>query len=89
MLAAAEAAESAARSVRRSLVLRFATIRVEEFRGGSTRQPNIRPILRRIACFKRGTDDASRYELLETARITPPGRGFGRNELRRRPAHER
>jgi hypothetical protein len=86
VLSVAGLAESAPRGGRRGLLLRFATISVDEFGGGSTRQPNIRPILRGIARFKRGTDYAGRYELFETAPTAGLRRGSGRNELGYDPA---
>ena len=68
------------------LMLRLATIGVDELGRRSSRQSNIWPILGGIAGFEWGTDDASCDEFFETARTTAFRRRSGRNKFRDDPA---
>jgi len=72
----------------RLLELRFATICVNQFGGRATREADVRPILKRIAGFKRWPQNPSRNELVPT---TPPwsSRGFWWNDLRHDAAMSR
>jgi hypothetical protein len=48
--------------------LRFATVSVDQLGSGSSRQRNVRPILRRVAGFERRPNHARRDEFIEAAR---------------------
>src|SRR5690606_21761964 len=54
----------------RGLRLRFATVSVDQFSGGSGRQPDIGPVPRRVTRLERWPNHASRHELVEPARGT-------------------
>src|SRR5262245_49885815 len=69
--------------------LRFATIRVDEFRGRTTRQSDVRPILCGVAGFDGGTDHARRDKLVETTSTASIGSRARRNEFRDDPAVRR
>src|SRR5688572_3523586 len=61
--------------------LRFATIGVDQFSGGSWCEPDIRPILGRIACLERWANHTGGDELVETVSLVLRCRAR-RNELR-------
>ena len=52
---------------RRRGTLRFATIAVDQFSGGSRRQPDIRPVLERVTSFHGRMENAGRNELFPPA----------------------
>ena len=54
-------------STSRRETLRFATIAVDQFSGGSRRQPDVGPVLERVTSFHRRMEDAGRNELLPSA----------------------
>ena len=66
-LSADAAGAIAVRFAREGWLLRFVTIRVNQFRSRAWRKPNVRPILRGIAGLERGPNHASRHKLVETA----------------------
>lgn len=55
------------RGDRRRAVLRFATVAVDQFGGGATRQPDVGPILEGVAGFNGRVKNALRNELVPTA----------------------
>jgi len=75
-------ARGALRTARAGLLLRFATIRVNQFRCRARCESDVRPILRWVAGLERWTDHARRDKLVETARTAALAGGFWRNELR-------
>src|SRR5262245_52791560 len=85
-LSIATALDAALRTARDGRLLRFATIGVDEFRGRTTRQSDVRPILRGVAGFDGGTDHARRDQLVETTSTASIGGRARRNEFRDDPA---
>ena len=73
--------EAGLRIGRRRCGLRFATIAVDQFRGRATRQPDIRPVLQRVARFHGRTNHPGRNELVESTSRRSHGTGPRRNEL--------
>jgi hypothetical protein len=69
------------RTARDGWLLRFATIRVDQFRGRPTRQSDVRPVLCRVAGFEGSTDYARRDKLVETTSTAPLGGHSWRNKF--------
>ena len=74
--------EAGLRTGRRRCRLRFATIAVDQVRGGATRQADIRPVLQGVASFDGWTNHPSRHEFVEPALPRGSRAGPRRNELR-------
>jgi hypothetical protein len=70
------------RTARDGWLLRFATIRVDQFRGRPTRQSDVRPILCGVAGLEGWADHARRDKLVETTSTAALARGSWRNEFR-------
>ena len=79
-------AGAAVRSARDERPLRFATVRVNQFRSRPRRESDVRPILRRVAGLERRTDHAGRDKLVETTWTAALGGRSRRNQLRDDPA---
>jgi hypothetical protein len=77
------------RAARERPLLRFATVRVNQFRSRTRREPDVRPILRRVPGLERWTDYSRRHKLVETAWTATFVRGSRRNKLRNDPAVRR
>ena len=69
------------RGARRAAELRFATIAIDQFGRGPPRQPDVRPILERVASFHRGVEDAGRNEFVPSASGRRAGTMSRRNEF--------
>ena len=67
--------------VGRSRVLRFAMIRVNQFRSRAWREPDVRPILGEIARLEGWTDHTRSDKLVETASSGRFGGGSRRDKL--------
>ena len=85
-LPATGARVSADRSGREALALRFATIRVNQFRGSPWRKPNIRPVRHRVARLEGRSNHPGGDELVEAARSAARRVRAGGNELGHDPA---
>jgi len=77
------------RTARDEWLLRFATIRVDQFRGRPTRQSDVRPILCGVAGFEGWTDHARSDKLVETTWTAPLGGHSWRNKFRDDPTVRR
>ena len=85
-LSVARAGVSAGRRGREALVLRFATIRVNQFGSRARWESDVRPILSRIARLEWWPDHAGGHELVETACPAAFRVGSRRNKLRDDPS---
>ena len=77
------------RTAREGRLLRFATVRVNQFRSRARRESDVRPILRRVAGLERWTDHARRDKLVETAWTAVFAGVSRRNKLRDDPTVRR